>query len=38
VPKRKVPKKSVEVKPGHCVGCGEAFHEEGTLFPVLIFH
>jgi hypothetical protein len=38
VPKRKVPKKSVEAKPGHCVGCGEAFHEEGTLFPVLISH
>lgn len=27
VPKRKVESKTA--KPGHCVGCGEAFHEEG---------
>ena len=35
VAKRKVESKAV--KPGHCVGCGEAFHEEGILprlFPV----
>jgi hypothetical protein len=31
MPKRKVPKHSAEVKPGHCVGCGEAFHEEGNF-------
>ena len=34
VPKRKVPKNSSEVKPGHCVGCGEAFSQEGMLFPI----
>lgn len=37
VPKKKAQKHEVRqqgVKPGHCVGCGEAFHEEGTFaFP-----
>jgi hypothetical protein len=39
MPKRKVPKHSAEVKPGHCVGCGEAFHEEGIpeIIPPLSF-
>jgi hypothetical protein len=32
VPKRKVPKNSAEVKPGHCAGCGEPFSEEGMYF------
>lgn len=31
VPKRKVPKNSGEIKPGHCVGCGEPFSEAGTF-------
>lgn len=37
VPKRKVAQESKEAKPGHCVGCGEAFREEGkdaTFNPV----
>lgn len=36
VPKRKVAHhESKDVKPGHCVGCGEAFHENGTSpFPL----
>ncbi|KAM0717041.1 hypothetical protein Q7P37_006893 [Cladosporium fusiforme] len=37
VPKRKVAyHESKEVKPGHCVGCGEAFHENETL-PLIGF-
>lgn len=38
VAKRKVPKESREVKPGHCAGCHEAFHEEGEppLGPISI--
>ena len=31
LPKTKAEKaEAMEVKPGHCVGCGEIFHEDGT--------
>lgn len=33
VAKRKAPKTGFEAKPGHCVGCGEPFHEAGVYKP-----